>query len=437
MGGVVKQISSGVSQVGNFGGQLSNNNAWGNFTGTGQNGGLLGLGQYRTDPYTVNGAAFAPSAAEQQYIASLQQAASGQGGPSVAEQQMRAGLDQANQQAQSMAASQRGISPALAARLAAQQQAAMGQSTNANAAMLRSQEQMDARNSLGQGLQSIRAGQMGLENLRSGNANYAIGANMQGYANAAGRRADFAGGAMNGFGAMSAMGGAGGGEVPDPSTYNHTPNVPELPAVLAAYNKGKKKGGGKPGGGDKDAMSGDLGEPSADAGISGADSAPRMVSPAMNQGGEVPAASRAGKFLSQPSQPVQQMGFGGMMRPLGQPIRNPFGGMFRGSGGGGGNQSVPVSPMPRGIGVKDQSQAPRMQQLPNKPPVAFDNGGLVPGEAKVAGDSLKNDKVPALLSPKEIVLPRSVTLSEDAPARAAEFVAAVKARQASKQRKAS
>ena len=46
------------------------------------------------------------------------------------------------------------------------------------------------------------------------------------------------------------------------------------------------------------------------------------------------------------------------------------------------------------------------------PFVAFAEGGVVPGRASVPGDSLKNDKVPALLSPGEIVLPRSLLEDE-------------------------
>lgn len=59
-------------------------------------------------------------------------------------------------------------------------------------------------------------------------------------------------------------------------------------------------------------------------------------------------------------------------------------------------------------------------------------GGKVPGKAEVAGNSEKNDKEPTLLSPQEIVLPRSVTLSEDAPRKAAEFVAELQKRKTSK-----
>lgn len=53
------------------------------------------------------------------------------------------------------------------------------------------------------------------------------------------------------------------------------------------------------------------------------------------------------------------------------------------------------------------------------------SGGKVKGSAQVDGDSLKNDKVPAMLSPGEIVIPRSVAQSEDAPDKSKAFVEAV------------
>ena len=60
------------------------------------------------------------------------------------------------------------------------------------------------------------------------------------------------------------------------------------------------------------------------------------------------------------------------------------------------------------------------------------SGGLVPGQAVVQGDSLKNDSVPAMLSPKEIVLPRSITMDKNAPEKAKAFVEAILARSKSK-----
>ncbi len=53
-------------------------------------------------------------------------------------------------------------------------------------------------------------------------------------------------------------------------------------------------------------------------------------------------------------------------------------------------------------------------------------GGLIPGKAARAGDHEDNDTVPALLSPGEIVVPRSIVQAEDAPERAAAFVEAIK-----------
>ena len=55
-------------------------------------------------------------------------------------------------------------------------------------------------------------------------------------------------------------------------------------------------------------------------------------------------------------------------------------------------------------------------------------GGHVPGHANVPGDSLKNDTVHAMLSPGEIVLPRSVTQSANPSEAAARFVQAMKAK---------
>lgn len=51
-------------------------------------------------------------------------------------------------------------------------------------------------------------------------------------------------------------------------------------------------------------------------------------------------------------------------------------------------------------------------------------GGEVPGYAE-GGDNPGNDVVPAMLSPGEIVLPRSVTKAENAPAKAKTFVEAL------------
>lgn len=81
-----------------------------------------------------------------------------------------------------------------------------------------------------------------------------------------------------------------------------------------------------------------------------------------------------------------------------------------------------------------------MSYLMGKSPVKMANGGMidstllaskgavVPGKAKVEGDSVKNDTVPAILSPGEVVIPRSVMQSKDPVGNAAKFVAAIMAK---------
>lgn len=66
-------------------------------------------------------------------------------------------------------------------------------------------------------------------------------------------------------------------------------------------------------------------------------------------------------------------------------------------------------------------------QIPLKSYLA---GGGVPGKAKIKGNSEKNDTQPALLSPGEIVLPRSVTEAPDMEKKAIEFLRHIKGKKA-------
>ena len=65
---------------------------------------------------------------------------------------------------------------------------------------------------------------------------------------------------------------------------------------------------------------------------------------------------------------------------------------------------------------------PKQKMAAGGSPV-FMSDGTVPGQARVAGDSLQNDTVDAKLSPGEIVIPRSIAQSPNAPEEAASFVA--------------
>lgn len=103
--------------------------------------------------------------------------------------------------------------------------------------------------------------------------------------------------------------------------------------------------------------------------------------------------------------------------------------------------STQLNTMGNGPGI----QAPAAQALPDGTRTAarggkidtkdkLKAGGPVPGKAKVKGDSLKNDNVKALLSPGEIVVPRSIATHPHAPELAAKFVAATLAKQGMKRR---
>lgn len=66
------------------------------------------------------------------------------------------------------------------------------------------------------------------------------------------------------------------------------------------------------------------------------------------------------------------------------------------------------------------------------PPVPFSmallQGGRVPGQAQVAGDSEKNDTEPTMLSPGEAVIPRSIMQSPNMEKKALEFLKHLKAK---------
>lgn len=104
-------------------------------------------------------------------------------------------------------------------------------------------------------------------------------------------------------------------------------------------------------------------------------------------------------------------------------ILNAAGGLL-GLGGGGGQPQVGGNGGggwggPTGYGIPGMAYGGMVP--------SYACGGEAPGKMARGGpvDSEKNDTVPAMLSPGEIVIPRSVTLAPDAPERAAAFVAAI------------
>lgn len=95
--------------------------------------------------------------------------------------------------------------------------------------------------------------------------------------------------------------------------------------------------------------------------------------------------------------------FGGPIgSSLGGVLGSKLGGMF--SGGGGDTPGQGQAATSTGGG---QKASPQMFSKGGM--VSMADGGQVDGKAEVAGDSPENDKVPAMLSPGEVVVPRSVT----------------------------
>jgi len=115
-------------------------------------------------------------------------------------------------------------------------------------------------------------------------------------------------------------------------------------------------------------------------------------------------------------------------------INNANSGMAQGIMG---NQQAMIGGMFKGASAAAGGMA-MGGEVPNGPQSSFGKsltmkgGGFVPGQAKVAGDSPKNDTVDAKLSPGEIVLPRTVVNSKNPSEAAAKFVAAVMARKGKK-----
>lgn len=147
-------------------------------------------------------------------------------------------------------------------------------------------------------------------------------------------------------------------------------------------------------------------------------------------------------------------GLGGLFGAAGSALSGPLGNMFGGASGaansgmGGvslGNYSLnnmtpQVQPSVQaasgsfGSGLQRPSFFAGGGQVGNGPSsrvgqhfagLAMQSGGQVPGQAEVKGDSFNNDTVPAMLSPGEIVIPRSVMQSSNPTKAAADFVAAI------------
>jgi hypothetical protein len=436
-------------------------------------------------------------------------------GPSVAQNQYQQNMNQISAQTAGQIGSQKGISPALQARLIAQQGAGAQQQAAGQSATLRAQEQMNAM----QGLQNQQAMMGGMANQqvaqRQGALNaYNQGANNQmtntyglqggaskanaGIANttAQGQQGLF-GGLMNSFGGV--MGMAHGGEVPcfsaggpvgvAPQPIMQPAPVQAAPPVQAAANnaaagaapqsavaqqlqpgQSPNSGGGVNDGGGAGANAIFQGASKMFGGLMGGGFNTQMekAMSSMGGGGEgeggggmmetaMKVAPMAAAAMSDERQKKNVTGFdseGFLSHFQGNSFeyKDPKFGKGKQSGvmAQEMEKAMPQAVMETGQGkaidygkvagpilasLADMNE--RMKRMEQN----YARGGQVihgeshaqkmkpvPGKASVPGDSLKNDKVNAKLSPGEIIIPRSIAQAPNAPELAAQFVAAVMAK---------
>jgi hypothetical protein len=191
MGSAIKSVTGGL-----FGGSDS--------------AGVMGTGQYRGKEYKINNDAFDPTKVasygqEQQargnqsdFIRQLQAQMQGQG-PSLANMQLQQATNRNIAQTMGQAASQRGVNPALAARLAMNNVAGANQQAAMDSGIIRQQEMLNAQQQLGSQIGAQRQGdlaavdrdlgaKMGREQLGVQQQTGLNNVNQQGYEGAAARR---------------------------------------------------------------------------------------------------------------------------------------------------------------------------------------------------------------------------------------------------------
>lgn len=321
-------------------------------------------------------AAGAQTPEQQAMLAQLMMQRAQGGGPSAAQTQLSqaTGQNVANQAA--LMAGQRGAGAnvGLMARQAGMQGSMAQQQAAGQAATLRAQEQIAAQQQAAQQqAQMMGQQQVGLNAL---NQNYLNYSNM----------------ALNALNAQNQ------------ASVGMQSNINAANAGIAGANTQAQAG----------LLGGVLGGAGAAMGLAHGGYVPHMA-----EGGTVNDdghKSFTSKFMNGMMAPTMQNPMAMGMTQFGKGLGN----MLRGSSGMVGKQMGPA-------GASDLPQN-FAQTAYSGGAIDYTNGGKLPGKAEVKGDSLKNDKVPILGSPGEIMLPRSVTQHPNAPEKAAEFVAAILAK---------
>lgn len=353
----------------------------GGLFGGGGGTGAFGTGQFRAKEYNIDKTAFDPRnlASYQQeqrartnqsdFINQLQRQMRGEG-PSLANLQLQQATDRNIAQQMGQAASQRGVNPALAARLAMNNIAGINQQAAQDSAIIRQQEMMNAQQQLGGAIAGQRQGDLAAtdRDLGAKMSREQLGVQQQTGMNQTNQQA-FEGAAQRRAGLLGGIGGAlgslfyEGGIVPQTNTITQDPE--KVKAFIAAF-QGKKK----PKKNDDEPMN-------------------------FSEGGIVPEESKVKKFAKKLSEGMASQSSAPQAESNHQKLGKSIGDAFVGA--------IKKKEKPQGNDGVINPQAPMMAS----------DGGEVPGRAVTQGDSPKNDFVLALLSPGEIVIPRSASDSKE------------------------
>jgi hypothetical protein len=337
------------------------------------------------------GGANSPQSNQQRLAQMLMQQAQGNG-PSVAQNQLNQTTNANNQAAAGMLGSTRGINPALAARMILQNNAANNQNAAGQAATLRAQEQLGAAGQLGNALGTQRGQDIstvgtigGLQNTQNANQIQNALGTQQINAGISGQNATTNGSIVGGIlgGGASAIAGmasggggkwrggaigyADGGEVTDQEKVADTNQVTGIAMPQAPV-----------------------------------EASPISAPPIAPTTAATPPPAYAPMFTVGNTASIP-----GLMGSA-----TSFAGENPGAGIAGG---LTAGARAAGSLISKYGMA-----------AAAAHGGPVPGKASVQGDSPTNDTVPTMLSPGEVVLPRSVTGAKNSPEKAKEFMEALK-----------
>lgn len=348
---------------------------------------------------------------QQQALAGqLQQTATGQG-PSASQTMLAQAQQNNNAATLGAATGNRGINQGMALRNAQQGNAAANQQANAQGIAARQQEQQTATGQLAGTLNSMgnnNTAQQGLisgaaANANNTNASIAYGNQQQG--------SKMVGGVLNGVsGAASALSGSsgsaayrggmiqnfdqGGMSMPQMGSQ-FGPQATQAPQLMQQPNTGGSAG---------------LTQPALGSSFTGQTSAPTLWDTPQPSSGSNKAASAAA-FFGGVGDSMNQGNSGFGIPQVGSATKS--------------NSNSGASMVSNGKALASM-MAYRGGQMSMK------SGGKVPGQPITPGNNPKNDTVPAMLSPKEIVIPNSITQGKDAPEAAKRFVAAILAKQGMK-----